>query len=146
MKKYPIGRSTGNTINIARRQSTLKTSESCFFQLIRLNPTTNTVIKDYPTRFLFLAPIGKYLDEIFPDPEVSIWSPNIPDIDQTGPVLGLFYVCICCKFVIFSFICWCISMFIHPIYRFKSSDWLKEGHMTWVILDSVHVWKVIHMW
>ena len=22
---------------------------------------------------------------------------------------------------------------IHPIYRFKSSGWLKEGHTTWII-------------
>ena len=50
-----------------------------------LNPTTNTPIPDNPARFLFLAPIAKYLDEIFPDPEVSIWSPNIPDINRTGP-------------------------------------------------------------
>ena len=29
------------------------------------------------------------------------------------------------------------SCFIHSIHRFKSSDWLKEGHMTWIILDNV---------
>ena len=23
--------------------------------------------------------------------------------------------------------------------------WLKEGHMTWIILDNVHVWKRIHV-
>ena len=35
--------------------------------------------------------------------------------------------------------------FIHPIHRFKSSDWLKEGHMTWIIFNNVHVWKLIHV-
>ena len=39
-----------------------------------------------------------------------------------------------------------ILFFIHPIYRFKSSDWLKEGHMTWNIFDSVHVWKLIRVY
>ena len=34
---------------------------------------------------------------------------------------------------------------IHRIHRFKSSDWLKEGHMTWIIFDNVHVWKLIHV-
>ena len=29
--------------------------------------------------------------------------------------------------------------------RFKSSDWLKEGNMTWIIFDNIHVWKVIHV-
>ena len=33
---------------------------------------------------------------------------------------------------------------IHPIHRCKSSDWLK-GHMTWIIFDNVHVWKLIHV-
>ena len=32
---------------------------------------------------------------------------------------------------------------IHSIHRFKLSDWLK-GHMTWIILDIVHVGKLIH--
>ena len=40
----------------------------------------------HPSR-LFLHPIAKYLDEIFPDPEASIWSPDIPDIDQTEPCI-----------------------------------------------------------
>ena len=34
---------------------------------------------------------------------------------------------------------------IHPIHRLKLSDWLKEGHMTWIIFDNVHVWKLIHV-
>ena len=34
---------------------------------------------------------------------------------------------------------------IHPINRSKSSDWLKEGYMTWIIPDNVHVWKLIHV-
>ena len=38
-----------------------------------------------------------------------------------------------------------IFTIIHTIHRFKSSDWLKEGHMTWVIFDNVHVWKLIHV-
>ena len=38
-----------------------------------------------------------------------------------------------------------LSIVIHPIHRFKSSDWLKEGHMTWIIFDNVHVWKLIHV-
>ena len=38
-----------------------------------------------------------------------------------------------------------IIIVIHPIHRFKSSDWLKEGHMTWIISDSVHAWKLIHI-
>ena len=52
----------------------------------------------------------KYFDEIFPHPEASVWSPDIPNNDQTGPVCGSFYVRICCWFVIISFICWCILM------------------------------------
>ena len=31
-----------------------------------------------------------------------------------------------------------------PIHRFKSSDWLKECHMTWIIFDNFNVWKLIH--
>ena len=31
------------------------------------------------------------------------------------------------------------------IHRFKSSDWLKEGYMTWIIFDNVHVWKLTHV-
>ena len=31
--------------------------------------------------------------------------------------------------------------FIHPIHRFKSSDWLK-GHMAWISFDNVHVGKL----
>ena len=34
---------------------------------------------------------------------------------------------------------------MHPIHRFKSSDLLKEGHMTWIIFDNVHDWKLIHV-
>ena len=33
----------------------------------------------------------------------------------------------------------------HPIHSFKSSDWLKEGHMIWISFDDVHVWKLIHV-
>ena len=33
-----------------------------------------------------------------------------------------------------------------PIHKLKSSDWLKEGHMTWIIFDNVHVWKLIHVY
>ena len=32
---------------------------------------------------------------------------------------------------------------IHPIHRFKLSDWLKEGHMTWIIFDNVHVFNCL---
>ena len=32
-----------------------------------------------------------------------------------------------------------INDIVNPIHRFKSSDWLKEGHMTWTIFDNVHV-------
>ena len=35
---------------------------------------------------------------------------------------------------------------INTIHRFKSSDWLKEGHMTYIIFDNVHVWKLIHVY
>ena len=38
-----------------------------------------------------------------------------------------------------------ITMIIHPIHTFKSSNWLKEDHMTWIIFDNVHVWKLIHV-
>ena len=48
----------------------VKTSGACFFNApIRLNRTTNTLIPDCPTRFLFLAPNCKYLDDVFPDPD-----------------------------------------------------------------------------
>ena len=36
-------------------------------------------------------------------------------------------------------------IFIHPIHRFKSSDWLKEDHMTWISFDNVHAGKLIHV-
>ena len=36
-----------------------------------------------------------------------------------------------------------LLQFIHPIHRFKSSDWLKEGHMTWIIFDNVHVFNCL---
>ena len=42
-----------------------------FNVLIQLNLTTNTLIWGCLARFLFLAPIAKYLDEIFPDPDQS---------------------------------------------------------------------------
>ena len=29
-----------------------------------------------------------------------------------------------------------IKDIIHPIRRFKSSDWLREGHMTWTVFDN----------
>ena len=59
--------------------------EACFFNArIQLNQTTNTQIPDRPARFLSSAPIAKYRDETFPDLEVSIWSPDIPDIDRTS--------------------------------------------------------------
>ena len=48
----------------------LKTSQACFFNApIQLNLTINTPIPERPrpARFLFLAPIKKFL-EIFPDP------------------------------------------------------------------------------
>ena len=38
-----------------------------------------------------------------------------------------------------------IDYIIHPIRRFKSSDSLKEGHMTWIIFDNFHVLKLIHV-
>ena len=28
---------------------------------------------------------------------------------------------------------------------YAPADWLKEGHMTWIIFDNVHVWKLIHV-
>ena len=30
-----------------------------------------------------------------------------------------------------------IMNLIHPIHLFKSSHWLKEGHMTWISFDNV---------
>ena len=74
-----------------------------FFQCPNpINPTTNTPIPDRPPRFLFSIPIAKCLDEIFPDPKESIFSPNIPDTDRTRPVTGPFHVPV-------SFIRGCIS-------------------------------------
>ena len=40
---------------------------------------------------------------------------------------------------------WSIAPIIHPIHRFKSRDWLKEGHMAWISFDHVHFWKLIHV-
>ena len=37
-----------------------------------------------------------------------------------------------------------LTSIIHPIHIFKSSDWLK-GHMTWIIFNNVHGWKLIHV-
>ena len=54
-------------------------------------------------------------------------------------------------FLFFSLNCVCvirfghIIRFIHPIHRFKSSDWFEKGHMTWIIFDNDHVWKLIHV-
>ena len=39
--------------------------------------------EDRPAKLLFLTLIAKYLDEIFPYPEVSIQNPVFPDIDRT---------------------------------------------------------------
>ena len=38
-----------------------------------------------------------------------------------------------------------IFSIIHPIHRFKSSDWVKEGNMTWINFDNVHIRKPIHV-
>ena len=53
----------------------------------------------------------------------------------------------CLKPLYFYFdpLIFCIAHIIHPIHRFKSCDWLKEGHMTWIIFDNVRVWKLIHV-
>ena len=42
-------------------------------------------------------------------------------------------------------VCHATSHIIHPIHRFKSSDWLRGGHMTWIIFNNVNVWKLIHV-
>ena len=52
-----------------RRIFASKDRHGMFFNApIRLNPATNTPMQDCPPRYLFLIPIAKYLDEIFPDP------------------------------------------------------------------------------
>ena len=43
-----------------------------------------------------------------------------------------------------------IRYVIHPIHRYKSSDWStsdwsKQCHMTWISFGNVHVWKLIHV-
>ena len=38
-----------------------------------------------------------------------------------------------------------LGLFIQLIHRFKLSDWLKEGHMTWISFDNVHGRKLIHV-
>ena len=87
---------------------------------IWLNPTANIPIPDRPAKFLFFAPITKYLDEIFPnpdDPEVYILSPDILDTDQTGLVSGPFHVCVCCylsSFLLFVGVYQCISFHLLP--------------------------------
>ena len=37
-----------------------------------------------------------------------------------------------------------LSMFIHLIHKLKLPDWLKKHHMTWIIFNNVHVWKLMH--
>ena len=60
------------------------------------------------------------------NPEVSIWSPDLPDIELTRPVLGRFYVHICSSFVIIiSFICWCISF---HYYQNLAPEYKKYPH------------------
>ena len=82
-----------------------------FYFPMRLNPTSNTPIPDHPARFLFLAPIAKYLDETFPDCPTRRHPFEAP-INRTRPVSGPLYVCVFCWFVIISFICWLLSMYI----------------------------------
>ena len=65
-------------------------------QICGLNPTLNTLIPDHPTRFLFLAPFAKYLDDIFPNPNLTqrypFEAPNIHSIDRTGIETVLYFV------------------------------------------------------
>ena len=37
------------------------------------------------------------------------------------------------------------SLYTPFMHRFKSSDWLKKGHMTWISFHNVHVRKLIHV-
>ena len=56
-----------------------------------------------------------YLDEIFPDPDISIWNLVLPNINRTGPVSGPFNVHVCCYFVVISFFRWCRPVLINII-------------------------------
>ena len=38
-----------------------------------------------------------------------------------------------------------LDVIIHPIHRLKLFNWLNEGHMTSIIFDNVHVWKITHV-
>ena len=61
-----------------------------------------------PARLLFFAPIAKYIDEIFPNPEVSILNLDIPNTDWTGPYQNQLSSClllICHHFLIIGWSC-----------------------------------------
>ena len=38
-----------------------------------------------------------------------------------------------------------VKFIVHPIHRFKASDWLKDGLMTWISFGNAHVGKLIHV-
>ena len=120
-------------------------SGACFFnapiQLTRLlTPQSQTAHPD----FLFSIPIAKCLDEIFPDPKESIFSPNIPDTDRTRPVTGPFHVPV-------SFIRGCISTIkIEPLkvtkcwnrekttlFPTRPVSWIPNRTVPWIKQNTV---------
>ena len=84
----PLGACSLNpSSTLIRPHSPLKMSGACFFDApIQLNQTINTPIPNRPATFLFLAPIAKCLDEIFPNRRYSFEAP-IPTTDRTRAVL-----------------------------------------------------------
>ena len=71
----------------------LKTSRACFFQCP--DPTEPDYQHSDPGlrhQIFIFSPACKKFSPTRTDPEASIWSPSIPDIDWTTPVWGLFYV------------------------------------------------------
>ena len=100
---------------------------------IKLSPTTNTLILDRPARFLFLALIQ--LQNILMKLSLTrkyllIETLIYPTLTGVRTVLWMFNVCVCCLFVIISFISWCIHPGIH-YYQNLAPDCKKKLHCSW---------------
>ena len=105
-----------------------------------LHPRSQTVTA--PPDFLFLAPIARYFDEIFPDLEAFILYPTLtgPDRYQDRFMFG-FVV----NLSIISFIHWCILIYIHTLrvhYAHTAAN-LNSGYSKYAKVARVHYFCTI---
>ena len=100
-----------------------------------LSPTTNTLILDRPARFLFLALIQLQnilmklsLTRKYPLIETLIY----PTLTGVRCFMNV-HVCVCCLFVIISFISWCIHPGIHYY-----QNWAPDCKKKYIVPDLTH--------